>query len=285
MLAEHIGRPEFAALAAQRHAPAADLEWQQAEQLARQWANTPPAQVAQEELVLSDDERSPHSLLQLTSAQLGQLRVPFRVQVVRELASYAATGEGVIFVRAGALLSRAAGTRIARHEVLAHALPRVRARAHPLGLLRVGVAGAGADEEGRALLIEQRFGELGAERQRELGLRHVTALAVASGADARDCVRELAGFGCAPQHAAQLFIRCARGSAPMGRGLCRELEYVPAWLRVSAAFAVDPELERWLKQGRASLRAARLLRQHAALDPLLLGHGREHDDEQPDRGR
>lgn len=281
-LAEHIGSAEFAALAVRRHAPCADPEWQRAQQLAQQWANLSHAELARDELVRSDDPRSPDSLLQLTSAQLGLRRVPFRIQVVRELASYAATGDGVIFLRAGALLSPAAGLRIARHEVVAHALPRVRARAHALGLLRVGTAGAAADEEGRALLIEQRLGDLSVERQRELGLRHLTALAVASGADVRDCVRELAGFGCAPEQALQLFIRCARGSALPGRGLCRELEYLPAWLRVSTALSPDPALELWLRQGRASLCAARLLRQHVVLDPFILEHGRYQSDDPPD---
>ena len=92
---------------------------------------------------------------------------------------------------------------------------------------------------GRLVLLEQRFGDLQGQRQRELGLRHVTALAVAAGAGATDCVRTLAGFGCAPEEAARLFIRCARGSAPAGRGLCRELEYLPAWLRVSSALTAS----------------------------------------------
>lgn len=265
-LAEHVGAPGFAALAARRHAPGPGPEWQRAEQVARHWANLPPAETARDELVLSDDAHSPHSLLRVTWAQLGQLRVPFRVQVVRELASRAATGDGVIFVRAGARLSVAEGLRIARHEVFAHALPRARARQHALGLLRVGSAGAGADEEGRALLLEQRFGDLRVERQRELGLRHLMALAVAAGGTAQDCVRILAKLGCSTEQALQLFIRSARGSTLAGRGLCRELEYLPAWLRVSDAFSADPELERWLAQGRLSLSVARLLRQHAALE-------------------
>jgi hypothetical protein len=266
-LAEQIGLPGFAALAAQRHAPGSGSEWQRAEQIAGEWARAFPP-TANDELVLSDDARSPHSLLQLTLAQLGAERVPFRVQVVRELASHAATGDGIIFLRAGARLSPAQGLRIARHEVLGHALPREHARAQALGLLRVGSAGAGADEEGRALAIEQRFADMNAQRRHELGLRHLTALAVLDGASPHECVRMLSGFGCTAERALQLFIRCARGSAPAGRGLCRELEYLPAWLRVTEAFAADPGLERWLEQGRLSLKAARLLRQHGVLEAL-----------------
>jgi len=37
---------------------------------------------------------------------------------------------------------------------------------------------------------------------------------------------------------------------------------MPAWLRVSAAFAADPALEAWLAHGRWSLAAARTLGPH-----------------------
>ena len=114
------------------------------------------------------------------------------------------------------------------------------------------------------MLLEQRFGDLDAERRRELGLRHLTALAVARGADAHECARELALHGCEPARAVALYARSARGaSAGDARGgLCRELEYLPAWLRVSGAFSVDPALEAWLAHGRWSLEAARELGAH-----------------------
>jgi hypothetical protein len=265
-LAEQIGKPGFAALARRRHEPRSTPEWPEAERLARHWAGIaqPPLSAAPEARFASDDARAAHSLLRLLHEQIGRLKLPVRVAVVRELASRAATGDGVVFVQAGVQLTAREALRIARHEVFAHALPRVRARTQPLGLCRVGSAGAGADEEGRALVLEQRFGDLGPERRRELGLRHLTALAVVDGADAHDCARLLAAFDCAPAQAVWLYTRCARGAAARGGGgLCRELEYLPAWLRVGAAFRADPELEAWLEAGRLSLSSARALRAHS----------------------
>jgi hypothetical protein len=264
-LAEQIGRPGFAVLARRRHALGSTPEWSEAGRLARQWARAAhtPSNAAAEPRFVSDDARAAHSLLRLLGEQIGRLKLPVRVVPVPELASRAATGDGIIYVRAGMQLTAREGLRVARHEVFAHALPRVRARVQALGLWRVGSAGAGADEEGRAILLEQRFGDLDPERRRELGLRHLTALAVLDGADAHDCTRLLAGFGCAPGQAVWLYARCARGAAAAGGGLCRELEYLPAWLRVSRALQTDPTLEAWLAGGRLSLAAARALRARA----------------------
>jgi hypothetical protein len=262
-LAEEIGGPRFGALARQRHPVRGQPEWQAAARVAREWAGAPHAPTT-EALFASDDARSPASLLNVARELVGRLQLPVRVTVTRVLASRAATGDSVIYIRAGEQLSAAQARRIARHEVYAHAWPRSRALAEPIGLARVGCAGANADEEGRAVLLEQRFGDLDAERRRELGLRHLTALAVAGGATAHECVRELAGHACEPARAVALYARCARGARPgdpLG-GLCRELEYLPAWLRVSAAFAADPALEAWLARGRWSLAAARTLGTH-----------------------
>jgi hypothetical protein len=254
-LAEHIGQPGFAALARRRYAPGSTPEWSEARSLALSWA-CPGEPCAAVTCYPSDETRRPDSLVCLLWREIGRLQLPVRVRVVAELASVAATGDGVIYVRAGAQLSPAAAQRIARHELLGHALPRVRARQQPLGLFRVGCARATEDEEGRALAIEQRTGGLDSERRRELGLRHWGALAVAEGADATETLRLLCEQGCSAQAAARLYARLARGG-----GLCRELEYLPAWLRVSSAFACEAWLEAWLEHGRVSLAGARILKQ------------------------
>lgn len=253
-LAEHIGQPGFAALARLRHAPGSGPQWSRARSLALAWARPGEPSLAVADYA-SDETRCPNSLVSILWREIGRLQVPVQVRVVAELASVAATGDGVIYVRAGARLSAAAAERIARHELHGHALPRVRARQQPLGLFRVGCARATEDEEGRALGIEQRTGALDAERRRELGLRHLGALAVAEGADATEALRLLCERGCSAEAAARLYARLARGG-----GLCRELEYLPAWLRVSSAFARDGWLEAWLEQGRVSLAGARILK-------------------------
>ncbi len=253
-LAEAVGTPAFGSLARQRHAVRGSPEWQAARTLALGWAK---------ELITGDDEprhesgdrRRPESLVSVLLRELGALRLPVRVEVVPSLGSRAATGTGVIFVRAGVRLSEQQGQRIAAHEIHGHALPRELGRSQALGLFRVGSARSSDDEEGRAVLLEERLGFLDPPRRAELGFRHLGALAVSEGASDVECVRLLVGRGCPLPAALDVYARAARGG-----GLCRELEYLPALLRVKEAFAVEPNLERWLEHGRLSLNAARALR-------------------------
>ena len=253
-LAECVGTPAFSVLARRRHSPDRAPEWAKARNLAVGWI-----QAARERddsaTHFSDDRSSAHSLVSLLAAQIGRLRLPIRIEVTSSLGSRAASGDGVIFVQAAVPLRRSDAWRITQHEVFGHALPRVHARAQAHGLFRVGSARASDDEEGRALAIEERQQLLDAERRRELGLRHLAALAIAEGANATECVRLLLGFGCSLRGAARFYARSARGG-----GLCRELAYLPAWLRLKSVLAVDPGLERWLEHGRLSLDAARTLR-------------------------
>jgi uncharacterized protein DUF1704 len=253
-LAERVGHADFAGLARQRHRVGTSPEWEQARERARQWATLPAAEQPGPRYA-SDDRRAAESLLNVLERELGRRRLAVRVEVVRELSSRAACGDGVIFLRAGELLSVKEARRIAAHELLGHALPRVLARRHELGLLHVGSARSSDDEEGRALHIEALDDLLDDTRRRELGLRHAAALAVAGGASASECVEQLGQLGCDVEQALAIYARVARGG-----GLCRELEYLPAWFRFTAASEQEPELAAWLALGRLSLDAARVLR-------------------------
>jgi hypothetical protein len=254
-LAECVGTARFFVLARKRY-PLPDVTAAQAtRELAAAWANLAPTPDPGPTTV-SDDRRAPGSLLNLLQRELGRLRLPVRVEVMSSLGSRAASGEGVIFIQAGVPLGAREAWRITQHEILGHALPRVHARAQPVGLYRVGSARAADDEEGRALCIEQRLDLLDARRRRELGRRHLAAVAVAEGASATDCVRLLIQRGAEPGEAATLYARIARGG-----GLCRELVYLPAWLRATQIFSLDPDLERWPEHGRVSFDAARSLRE------------------------
>jgi hypothetical protein len=133
-------------------------------------------------------------------------------------------------------------------------LPRHRARDESLGLFAVGTCGASDDEEGRALLIEDREGLFDDGRRRELGVRHCMAAAVFGGADWVDAVRIGLEHGIAARHAVAMATRVHRGG-----GLARELVYLPALSRVRAAFESDPSLEEWLSRGRIAVSAARVL--------------------------
>lgn len=251
-LAERAGRPGFAELARRRHPVGTSPEWETARSLAEGWSGASLAPAGP--LHRSDDWRCPHSLVSVLARSIGERRWPLRVDVRRELSSRAACGDGVIFVRAGELLEENEARRIALHELLGHALPRLAARGHALGLLRVGSARSTDDEEGRALHIEAAAELLDARRRRELGGRHWVALAVASGASVHDVIRGLGQFGWDAPAAVASYVRVARGG-----GLCRELEYLPAWLRFSAAARAEPRVAAWLALGRVSLNAARVL--------------------------
>jgi len=253
-LAEQVGSPRFFELARRRYPIGETAEWATAREQSTRWAARGPERDPASTF-RSDDERSPHSLVSQLRRELGRYRLPVRVEVVAQLGSYAATAEGVILVRAGARLGAQRSLRIARHEVLGHALPRVRSQTQPVVLFRAGSAQGSDDEEGRALAIEQREGLLDEERRAELGLRHVAALAVAEGASALDCVARLTALGQPLAAAVDVYGRVARGG-----GLCRELVYLPAWERVKTTLACDPDLERWLQCGRLSLAAAASLR-------------------------
>jgi hypothetical protein len=253
-LAERVGQPGFARLARARHAEGASPEWHAARQTARTFCELPVSDT-HEPRHAADDRSCSDSLASVLAREIGRRRLPLRLELVPALVSRAACGDGVIFVRSGEWLSAAQARRIAAHELLGHALPRLEARAHSLGLMRVGSARSADDEEGRALHIEAQHGLLDAERKRELGLRHTAAVAVAGGAGAEECVALLGRFGCADAEALGIYVRVARAG-----GLCRELEYLPAWLRFEAALAHDAGLAAYLAHGRSSLDAARVLR-------------------------
>lgn len=263
-LAGLVGTPSFAPVARRRHSLKSGREWQGAAELAREYAALPedptycrqPSDRGSSELwARSDDASCPHSLLRLMQQEVGQLRLAVRIISVPVLGSRAACGDGVIYIRSGEILARSTALRIVKHEVHGHAWPRLCARQQRLALFRAGSAGATEDEEGRALLIEERCELLDAARRRELGRRHLAAAAVARGAGAHECVRLLGDLGCAPREALAIYIRVARGG-----GLCRELEYLPALSRVGSALARDATLEAWLARGRLSLEAAKTLR-------------------------
>jgi hypothetical protein len=255
-LAERVGQASFAELARRRHAEGGGAEWPAARQLAAAWTTSPsPSPLdAPKPRYASDDRRSHGSLYNVLAREIGRRRLPLRLELVPDLASRAACGDGVVFVGAGHWLSAREARRIALHELLGHALPRLEARRQALGLARVGSARANDDEEGRAVDTEAAHDLLDDVRRRELGLRHQASLAVAAGAEVEECVALLQELGCDSEEAVFIYARVARGG-----GLCREIEYLPAWLRFAAARDAEPDVARWLAHGRLSLAAARVL--------------------------
>lgn len=249
---EVVGTPAFWGRARERF-PRRDRFDDEADRVADAWSREPlPAPSS--EHVASDDERDPRSLLRSMQRAIGERRLPFRAVVSAELAPLAATGDAVILVAAGRRLTADETARTVLHEIEGHALPAARSRSLDQPLFEAGTAFGSDDQEGRALLVEDRAAFLGAARRRELALRHVGARSVEARADFVETARLLRRRGADTGEALRIAARVHRGG-----GLAREAAYLPAYLRVREALAKAPNLEDLLASGRISVEAARRL--------------------------
>ncbi|MFO7179165.1 MAG: DUF1704 domain-containing protein [Pseudomonadota bacterium] len=247
-LAERVGASDFGALARRRFPEPRGEAESAAEALATRFLEAEPS--PRIEPRIASDAEHPESLVGVLAALIGARKLPVRIELRPALGSVAAAGDGVVFVRPGPLLGVRQARRIALHELEAHVLPRLAARTEPCRLFLCGAAESAEEEEGRALLVEERAGLLEAARRRELGLRHFGARAVCAGADLEETVRELGARGAAPDEALEIAVRVTRGG-----GLAREIVYLPAYLRLRAAFTRNPALEAFFVRGRISLAA------------------------------
>ena len=255
-LAEHVGEPAFAALARERFPLPATRD--ATARLATHFSTAQtPAKYAETAELLHDssDARDPHSLWSELSRRVQAERLAVRVEVVVGLVSLAAVADGVVRVRAGARLSASTAQRIALHEVEGHVRPRV--SGHRLGgVFLAGSARASEDEEGRAILLEERAGFLDSERRQELARRYWAAESLHGGAGFWDTVTLLGQRGATLASAIELASRVHRGG-----GLGRELIYLVGYERVALALGRRPELEHVLVSGRIALDAAEALLQ------------------------
>lgn len=238
--------------AARRRYAARDAFDEQADALAATWVEQEAgAASSDEERVRSDDARSPLSLLSRMRREIGERRLPLRV-VIADIAPLAATGDGVIQVARGRMLTRDDVERTVLHEIEGHAAPSVRAAALPLGIFAIGTANGGDDQEGWALARERAAGYLVGARRIELGLRHLAARSVERGAGFVETARLLEARGArSTGDALRIAARVHRGG-----GLAREVVYLPALLRVEALLVEQPALGPVLASGRVSVGAA-----------------------------
>jgi len=249
---EAVGTTVFRDCARERFPVDSSAHGRRADELARGWVELSVPPVSR--CVVSEDDRDPASLVSVVRALVGSMRLPMRVSTTSDLACTAATGDGFILVQRGIRQRPESARRVALHEVLGHAAPRLRAKSESIGLFALGTARGSEDEEGRALLIEERHDLLDAERRRELGVRHLAALAVRDGADWVETVRQSLRFGCSPRESVRVAARVLRGG-----GLAREIIYMPARERVRSALESDPLIEDWLERGRVGVESARAL--------------------------
>ncbi|HTM43363.1 MAG TPA: tyrosine/phenylalanine carboxypeptidase domain-containing protein [Polyangiaceae bacterium] len=244
-LVEAVGCPQFAGLARRRYLDDSGRWAAQAQSLVTRWLSEVSAAKPSEPLWRTDDKRNEQSLWCQLERLIAELKLPIRLELGANLVPVAATGDGVVLVAMDRQLSAAEGRRVALHEVVGHALPRMNAKRDPTGLLQVGTASASDDEEGRALLIEEQHGLLGSERRVALSFRHLAANAMFNGAHFADVVRSLTEQGCELDSAVSTAARIFRAG-----GLGREIVYLPAMLRVAACFEANPEAARRMEQGR-----------------------------------
>ncbi len=225
-----------------------------------------PAGQSRLEVMLTDDP-SPNALLSRLRRAVHERRLPFRVIVHEGLSSLSATGEDTIFVAKGRAVDHATAERITCHEVEGHATPRARARRLRLSLFRFGTARGADEQEGLALVYEERRGHLTPRRRRELAARHVCVRWMNDGATAVDAARALfERYGLSSDECAAIALRVYRGAGLSSPGLGRERVYLPSFLRVRALCAAATGNEAVLASGQVAADAIAVLARHAGED-------------------
>ncbi len=229
-----------------------------ADRLAASWAREAANEASPAERVATDDERDPRSLVARLRRDIGAARLGVRVVVRERIGALAASGDGVVVVSRGRTASEREITRVALHELEGHVLPRERARALRPGLACLGSAGAAEDEEGRAIVLEERASLLHAGRRRALGLRHLAARWVLADASFVELVRALTREHGEPlEEALRTAARAMRGGYRKGGdvhgGIGREIIYLPGYLRVRRAARADAALLDRLGSARLSM--------------------------------
>jgi hypothetical protein len=172
------------------------------------------------------------------------------------MASLAATGERHILVAAGRNITRDDVERTVMHEIEAHAIPRHRATQAKLAIFQIGTARGIDDQEGFALVLEERHGFLGPRRKRELAARHLCVEAMDGGANFAEAVSALVKeHAVGPRESVIVAERVYRGGDGTSPGLGRERIYLEAFLRVKHHLERSPTDEAVLTSGQISLDA------------------------------
>jgi hypothetical protein len=257
-LCASAGTSEVALLARERYRPEPSIAGA-ASALCAEWLREPPHALAGP-LVASDDV-DPRSLLSRMREEVGRLRLPFRVVASPSLAPLSAIGDSTILVATGRLLPEEDAVRTVLHEVRGHAQPRSRSRRAGSVLFEAGTARGVDDQEGRALLLEERAGLLGPRRRRQIAARHWAVEAMLAGATFGEVARLLwRDHGLDAIDAVVVAERAFRGGDGSCPGLGRERVYLESLVRVRAHLDARPEDEAVLATGQVALEAIDALR-------------------------
>jgi hypothetical protein len=213
---------------------------------------------------LASDDPDPASLISRMSAAVGRLRLPFAVVATPHLAPLAATGERVILVATGRLVAEEDAVRTVLHEIEGHARPRARAMSAAPAHFRIGTARGIDDQEGRAVLLEERAGLLGPARRRQLASRHRAVEAMLAGASFADVARDLVDrYGLEAGEAVIVAERAFRGGDGVHAGLGRERVYLESFVRVREHLRKRPGDDEVLASGQVAVDAIDALRPFA----------------------
>lgn len=254
-LASEAGTGVLGALARARFRSTNPAKAGEATILARKWINEGRGAEAPTEVTPSD-ATTEGSLLTRMREEVSRLGLPFAVVVQPSLAALAATGERHILVASGRSCTREDVERTVMHEIEAHAIPRTRAAQARLAIFQIGTARGIDDQEGFAIVLEERHGYLGAKRKRELAARHLAVEAMDGGARFHENVEALVKeHGLAVRDAVLVAERAYRGGDGTTPGLGRERVYLESYLRVGEHLAKRAVDEGILTSGQISLEA------------------------------
>jgi hypothetical protein len=258
-LASEAGTAVLGALARSRFRSQDSAAAGEAVILARKWIAERDDGDETAEAVESDSD-APDSLKNRMRAEVSRLGLPFAVVVQPSLSALAATGERHILIASGRKLTKKDVDRTVMHEIEAHAIPRTRAAQARLMLFQIGTARGIDDQEGFALVLEERGGYASARRKRELAARHLAVEAMDGGATFADAVTALIKVhGISPRDSVLVAERAYRGGDGTTPGLGRERIYLEAYLRVKGHLAKRPTDEGILTSGQVSLEAVTAL--------------------------
>lgn len=261
-LASEAGTAVLGALARARFRSESPQAAGEATILARRWiAEGRDALAAEAEAeTVESDAPGPGSLLTRMREEVSRLGLPFAVVAQPSLAALAATGERHILVAAGRRVTRDDVERTVMHEIEAHAIPRTRAAQARLAIFQIGTARGIDDQEGFAIVLEERGNFLTPKRKRELAARHLAVEAMDGGARFAENVQALVKeHGLLPREAVLVAERVYRGGDGTTPGLGRERIYLEAFLRVREHLAKKPTDEGILTSGQVSVDAVAVL--------------------------
>ncbi len=260
-----IGTDALGELALRRFGPRGDVATQAIRRTALAWTREPPA--PRRERTITSDAAHDGSLLSRMRVAVRAMNLPFDVIPSPTLSALSATGHRTILVATARDVTAAVARRTVLHEVSGHAAPRARAARMQNPIFGLGTAGGHDDQEGFALLLEERAGCLDKERAFELGARHLAATAMHDGASFIEVVRHLRALGVDVPRAIPCAERVFRGSGGAQPGLGREAIYLEAYLRVKRHLGKHPRDEALLSSGQL---AVRTLQSFLGKQPLRL---------------